>query len=675
MSTLATLIIKLMGDVKDFEQDFKRAQDKADAFKDKMQDIGGNMTAAGGLLTAGVTLPVLAGFNKMIDAASDMNETMSKSQVVFGDSAKSVQDFAATSATSMGVSSQKALEAAGTYGNLFVSMGMTQQKSAEMSTSLLGLASDLGSFNNMDPTEVLEKLRAGLTGETEPLKSLGVNINAAAVQAKAFSMGLAQTDVDMTKVNGATLKLERAQASAAAALKQHGESSLQYRQATQQVAETQGALEKAMAGSKVELTAAQKAQATYALVMEQTTTAQGDFARTSDGLANSQRITTALFDNAAATLGGNLLPIKLQLVQTVNNLLTAFTNLSLETQRMILIAVGLAAVLGPLLIGLGSVIGAIGTIGAVILPVIAVLGGPVILVIGAVIAIIVALALAWTNNWGGIREKTAAAVGYIQAIITMAFNGVRNFIQAHSAEINQMLGSAWATIQIVVTLIVVPLVNMIKGKLAEAATWIALHGDIIKGFFEGAWNVITGVIQLAANVIMLVVRVFLAAIQGDWKGVWDAIKDFTVGALDALAKIVGGVFQLGANIVLGLVSGLWSKANDVANALNWIVNDAIGSVKRALGIASPSTVAMGWGENTMRGFATGIKRFGGLPSIELKGVATGLNAGASTAGTTSAGGRGAMANVVVNVYGGDRQQVRDGVVDGLRRSGFQVVPA
>ena len=34
-----------------------------------------------------------------------------------------------------------------------------------------------------------------------------------------------------------------------------------------------------------------------------------------------------------------------------------------------------------------------------------------------------------------------------------------------------------------------------------------------------------------------------------------------------------------------------------------------------------------------------------------------------------------MANVVVNVYGGDRQQVRDGVVDGLRRSGFQVVPA
>ena len=282
---------------------------------------------------------------------------------------------------------------------------------------------------------------------------------------------------------------------------------------------------------------------------------------------------------------------------------------------MILIAVGLAAVLGPLLIGLGSVIGAIGTIGAVILPVIAVLGGPVILVIGAVIAIIVALALAWTNNWGGIREKTAAAVGYIQAIITMAFHGVRNFIQAHSAEINQMLGSAWATIQIVVTLIVVPLVNMIKGKLAEAATWIALHGDIIKGFFEGAWNVITGVIQLAANVIMLVVRVFLAAIQGDWKGVWDAIKDFTVGALDALAKIVGGVFQLGANIVLGLVSGLWSKANDVANALNWIVNDAIGSVKRALGIASPSTVAMGWGENTMRGFATGIKRFGGYPAL------------------------------------------------------------
>src|SRR4030067_27587 len=69
-------------------------------------------------------------------------------------------------------------------------MGMTEQASAGMSMGLVTLAGDLASFNNMAPEEVLEKLRAGLTGETEPLKSLGVNLNQAMIQARALEMGL-----------------------------------------------------------------------------------------------------------------------------------------------------------------------------------------------------------------------------------------------------------------------------------------------------------------------------------------------------------------------------------------------------------------------------------------------------------------------------------------------------
>ena len=59
-----------------------------------------------------------------------------------------------------------------------------------MSTEMVELAQDLSSFNNIPVTEALDKLRAGLLGETEPLKSLGAAFNQAELEAKALELGL-----------------------------------------------------------------------------------------------------------------------------------------------------------------------------------------------------------------------------------------------------------------------------------------------------------------------------------------------------------------------------------------------------------------------------------------------------------------------------------------------------
>jgi hypothetical protein len=278
----------------------------------------GAAAGAAALVGAGAAL---AGFvASSIPAASDLSETVSKVGVVFGDSAQQVLDFGKSAANSLGMSQNTALAAAGVFGNLFRSMGMAEATSADMSTSLVALAGDLASFNNMDPAEVLEKLRAGLTGETEPLKSLGVNLNAAAIQAKALEMGLAETNVDMVKVESATIKLSKAQAEASKAVKWYGEDSLKAREALNKVAKAEQDLEEAMAGSNVELTAEAKAQASYALIMEQTALAQGDFARTSDGLANQQRIMAANWEDLKAKIGTAVLP-------AVNTLMKAFTEM------------------------------------------------------------------------------------------------------------------------------------------------------------------------------------------------------------------------------------------------------------------------------------------------------------------------------------------------------------
>jgi hypothetical protein len=260
--------------------------DKADKSKGGFQKLNGameqltgvNLASAVSIAGVGVALKAGIDFAKgSIDSASDLNETMSKSSVVFGDAAGAIEAMGNTAAVSLGMSKNAAISAAATYGNLFVSMGMGKSAAAEMSIGLVQLAADLGSFNNMASTDVLEKLRAGLTGETEPLKSLGVNLNAAAVEAEAMRLGL----------------------------KKAGE----------------------------ELTAAAKAQATYSLILQQTTTAQGDFKNTSMGVANQTKSLEAQTEDLTASIGKGLLPAWLEVLKVGNNVITFFSTIVTRTEK------------------------------------------------------------------------------------------------------------------------------------------------------------------------------------------------------------------------------------------------------------------------------------------------------------------------------------------------------
>lgn len=256
-----------------------------------------------------------------IQPASDLSETLSKTRVVFGENAEAVIAFGEAADNALGMSENAALSAAATYGNLFRSMGFTTQASADMSVELVKLAGDLASFNNMGTDEVLEKLRAGLTGETEPLKTLGVNMNEAALKAKALSLGLIPVSEDTTKVAMAALQAEKAQNAYNEAVRKYGAESIQAREANLKLEQaTQKANEVGQA-SVTTLTAQQKAQAAYAIILEQTSLAQGDFSRTSTGLANQQRIMAAQFENLKAKIGTAFLPIVTDAFIALNKLL------------------------------------------------------------------------------------------------------------------------------------------------------------------------------------------------------------------------------------------------------------------------------------------------------------------------------------------------------------------
>lgn len=378
MALLDTLVVKLIGDISDFESKMDQAGSKWGA-------VGAKMTQTGAVMTAAVTAPLVAIGLKSIEAASNLSESMNKVDVVFGKNADTIKTWADGAAKAMGLSEQQALEAAGTFGNLFTAMDIGVETSSTMSTELIELASDLASFNNIDPTVALEKLRAGLVGETEPLRTLGVNLSAAAVEAKAMEMGLV--------------------------------------------------------GANGELDAAAKAQAAYALILEQTKTAQGDFARTSEGLANSTRIMKAELADAAANLGTMLLPIALKIVNVITSWIEKFQGLSPETQKIILVIAGLAAAIGPVLVVIGtlitsvtSIMGAFAAAGPIIAgigPIIAFLTGP----IGLIVLAVAALAAAWATNFGGIRDVTMSTIGAARDFIGGAIQSIKNFFSGSWSDI------------------------------------------------------------------------------------------------------------------------------------------------------------------------------------------------------------------------------------------------
>lgn len=241
---------KVIYDIESRDKSGKGIQSSENALKKLSKGLA-SITGVG-LSAASAVAALSVAAKKAVSSASDLEETTSKVNVVFGKAKDSVLSFGQTAADSLGMSENAALSAAATYGNLFRSMGMAEEKSAEMSINLVKLAGDLASFNNLDPTEVFEKLRAGLTGEAEPLKSLGVNINETVIKLRAMELGLSD--------------------------------------------------------GKGVLDAVTKATAAYSLIMEQTSLAQGDFARTSDGLANQQRILAANMEDLSATMGTMLMP-------------------------------------------------------------------------------------------------------------------------------------------------------------------------------------------------------------------------------------------------------------------------------------------------------------------------------------------------------------------------------
>lgn len=197
-----------------------------------------------------------------IQLASDLVEKQNVVDVTFGDDSNKIYEFADTAAEKFGLTKLAAEQYAGTMGALFKSSGITQGID-DMSIKMAQLAADMASFYNISSDMAFEKLRSGISGESEPLKALGINLSVANLEAYALSEGINTAWKNMSQAEQTMLR--------------------------------------------------------YNYILSQTADAQGDFERTSDSLANQQRIMQLNLQKVQTEIGEKLLPVAQEMLGLVND--------------------------------------------------------------------------------------------------------------------------------------------------------------------------------------------------------------------------------------------------------------------------------------------------------------------------------------------------------------------
>jgi len=271
-----------------------------------LDQMGERAKRAGKALSIRVTAPLTALGGVAVKFAADAAESADKLEAVFGPATDSVNAKIAELRDTIPATTAQLQSLFSGIQDLLVPLGMAPDEAAEMSTSIVKLAGDLASFNNIPIEEALSRIRSGLVGQYEPLLEFGVALNATTVKAKAFEQGIGD--------------------------------------------------------GRRELTAAERAQVSYQLILEGTSAAHGNAADTADSAANQFKFLRSETSELLTVIGEQLLPAITPVVSGLKDAATAGQDLDPVVVRAGVSLAALAAATGPVLVGLAAIVKATKTL-------------------------------------------------------------------------------------------------------------------------------------------------------------------------------------------------------------------------------------------------------------------------------------------------------------------------
>ena len=288
-----TLSVKLSLNDKQFQSALRKSTRSIQRFSKKMQNFGQTMTR-------NITLPVIGLGAAAVKMASDFEETRDKFNIVFRDISEAANSSAKELAKSFNMSNNEAMRLLANTGDLLAGFGFTQEEALNLATEINKLAADLSSFDGatFSATEASKTLTKALLGERDALVGIGIKIAEEDLKKYAKQKGLNVKELDRIT----------------------------------------------------------KAQLTFELALKQSANAIGNVEKTSGSFANQLVRLQKDFEDLAVELGVEILPLAKDLVGLLRDLAKFTSQFSSEQRTAALQTAGFAAVLGPIISVVGSII-------------------------------------------------------------------------------------------------------------------------------------------------------------------------------------------------------------------------------------------------------------------------------------------------------------------------------
>ena len=347
---------------------------RASAALDQLEDHTNKSTDAFSRLAKAIGLVMIARkaldtIKTGIDYASDLAEVQNVVDVTFGSATEAINSWSKECLAAYGMNEVSAKRYAGTLGAMLKSSGLAGDAIVDMSKDMVGLAGDMASFYNLDLETAFEKIRSGISGETEPLKQLGINMSVANLEAYALSQGITTAYNEMSQAEQVMLR--------------------------------------------------------YNYLMSTTADAQGDFARTQDSYANQTRLLSESWLEFTGIMAEQLLPVLTTIVSWLNNIVAFLTE---NADMVSAVLVGLATTVG--ILAVAWVVHAAAqwlAVAANQALIVSLLSNPIFW-IALIIGVLVAAMYRWIQSIGGVKNaweicKLALIVGW-NAVKLAFFTGV-----------------------------------------------------------------------------------------------------------------------------------------------------------------------------------------------------------------------------------------------------------
>ena len=265
------LNVEILGEYKNLAKATKGAQGSFDKLGANFAKVGKNIAKVTAGIAIGLGAAIASQIKPAIDAASDLSEGINAVNVSFGDAAEGILELGENAARGLGLSKTELFGIATQFSSFAGTIAGEGGNIVQVVDEISQRGADFASVFNLEVGDALGKFQSGLAGQSEPLRNYGIDLSAATVLAHALETGIFDGVGAMTE--------------------------------------------------------SEKVQARYSSLMEQTDKVAGDFANTSDGLANQQRILKATLEDTRAEIGEKFMPIMQGMqVFILEQVIPAFTN-------------------------------------------------------------------------------------------------------------------------------------------------------------------------------------------------------------------------------------------------------------------------------------------------------------------------------------------------------------